>query len=106
MATRLVFQPEFFQVLPSLDLQVPIGLGAGLFGRSAVFQVAPEHGGDMSIAFNVDYQKLWKAGLQYTHYYGKGGPAPSMDAATNSYASYKQYYKDRDFISLSVQRTF
>ncbi|MFZ2987111.1 DUF1302 domain-containing protein [Ideonella sp.] len=106
MATRLVFQPEFFQVLPSLDLQVPIGLGVGLFGRSAVFQVAPEHGGDMSIAFNADYQKLWKAGLQYTHYYGKGGPAPSMDAATNSYASYKQYYKDRDFISLSVQRTF
>jgi hypothetical protein len=29
-----------------------------------------------------------------------------LNPATNSYASYKQYYKDRDFISLSIQRTF
>jgi len=106
LAARMVFQPEFFQVLPSLDLQVPIGLGVGLYGRSAVFQLVPEKGGDMSIGLNFDYQKLWKAGVQYTHYYGRGGPAPSMEAATNTNASYKQYYKDRDFISLSVQRTF
>jgi len=106
LAARLVFQPEYFQVLPSLDLQVPIGLGVGLYGRSAVFQVVPEKGGDISVALNFDYQKLWKAGIQFTHYYGRGGPAPSMEAATNTNASYKQYYKDRDFISLSVQRTF
>jgi hypothetical protein len=106
LAARFVFQPEFFQVLPSLDLQVPIGLGVGLYGRSAVFQVVPEKGGDMSIALNFDYQKLWKAGIQYTHYYGAGGPPPNLTVAAGSYASYKQYYKDRDFISLSVQRTF
>jgi len=106
LAARLVFQPEFFQVLPQLDLQVPIGLGVGLYGRSAVFQVVPEKGGDMSIALNFDYQKLWKAGIQYTHYYGAGGPAPNLNVAAGSYASYKQYYKDRDFISLSIQRTF
>lgn len=106
LAARLVFQPEYFQVLPSLDLQVPIGLGVGIFGRSPVFQLVPEKGGDMSIGLNVEYQKLWKAGLQYTHYYGRGGPAPSLDPATSTNASYRQYYKDRDFISLSVQRTF
>lgn len=106
LAARLVFQPEYFQVLPSLDLQVPIGLGVGLYGRSAVFQMAPEKGGDMSIGLNFDYRKLWKAGVQYTHYYGRGGPAPSLEAGATTYASYRQYYKDRDFISLSVQRTF
>lgn len=106
LAARLVFQPEFFQVLPQLDLQVPIGLGVGLYGRSAVFQLVPEHGGDMSIGFNFDYQKLWKAGVQYTHYFGAGAPAPSMAAGIDTYASYKQYYKDRDFVSLSVQRSF
>jgi hypothetical protein len=106
LAARMVFQPEFFQVLPQVDLQMPIGLGYGLKGRSAVFQLAPEHGGDVSIAFNFDYQKLWKAGLQYTHYLGRGGPAPSLDAATSTNASYQQYYKDRDFLSLSVQRSF
>jgi hypothetical protein len=105
-ATRFVFQPEYFQVMPGVDLQVPIGVGYGISGRSAVFQIAPEHGGDISVGLNFDYQKTWRAGLQFTHYYGPRGPAPSLDAATNTFASYKQYYADRDFISLSVQRTF
>ena len=37
---------------------------------------------------------------------GPAGPAPSLDAATSTFASYRQYYADRDFVSLSVQRTF
>lgn len=105
-AMRMVFQPEYFQVLSGLDLQVPIGLGYGISGRSAVFQVAPEHGGDLSVGVNFDYKKTWRAGVQFTHYIGAAGPAPSLNAATNTQASYKQYYKDRDFVTFSVQRTF
>ena len=103
---RAVFQPEYFQVVPGVDLQVPIGLGWGIKGRSAVLELAPEHGGDMSIAINADYQKTWRGGLQFTHYYGPRGPAPSLAAATNTFAGYKQYYADRDFVSLSIQRSF
>lgn len=105
-AMRFVFQPEYFQVMSGLDLQVPIAVGYGIAGRSAVFQVAPEHGGDVSVGLNFDYKKTWKAGLQYTHYYGPAGAAPSVDPATNTQASYKQYYADRDFVTLSVQRSF
>ncbi|HEU4844579.1 MAG TPA: DUF1302 family protein, partial [Burkholderiaceae bacterium] len=105
-AMRMVFQPEYFQVVSGLDLQVPLGIGYGIAGRSAVFQVAPEHGGDLSVGINLDYKKTWRAGLQYTHYIGAAGAAPSLNAATNTQASYQQYYKDRDFVTLSVQRTF
>jgi len=105
-AMRFVFQPEYFQVVSGLDLQVPIAVGYGIAGRSAVFQVAPEHGGDVSVGLNFDYKKTWKTGLQYTHYYGPKGAAPSIDPATNTQASYKQYYADRDFVTLSVQRSF
>lgn len=105
-AMRMVFQPEYFQVLSGLDLQVPIGLGYGIAGRSAVFQVAPEHGGDLSVGVNFDYKKTWRAGVQFTHYIGAAGAAPSLNAATNTQASYQQYYKDRDFVTFSVQRTF
>lgn len=105
-ATRMVFQPEYFQVMPGVDLQVPIGFGYGIAGRSAVFQVAPEHGGDVSVGVNLDYKKTWRAGLQYIHFVGAAGPAPSLNPATNTQASYKQYYKDRDFVTLSIQRTF
>ncbi|MBA5635589.1 DUF1302 domain-containing protein [Duganella sp. LX20W] len=105
-AMRMVFQPEYFQVMSGLDLQVPIGLGYGISGRSAVFQVAPEHGGDLSIGANFDYKKTWRAGVQFTHYIGAAGAAPSLNAATNTQASYQQYYKDRDFVTFSIQRTF
>lgn len=106
LAFRLVFQPEYFQVFSGADLQLPIGLGYGLYGRSAVFQVAPEHGGDFSVGLNLDFKKIWRAGLNLTHYFGPKGPAPSLNPATDTYASYKQYYHDRDFISFNVQRTF
>lgn len=106
-AMRLVFQPEFFQVLPGVDLQVPIGIGYGLSGRSAVVLLSPEHGGDFSIAVNATVDRTWRAGLSYTHYFGDKGTAPaSATGAASSYASYQQYYKDRDFIALTVQRTF
>lgn len=106
LAARVVFQPEYFQILPQLDMQVPIGMGAGLYGRSAVLQLAPEHGGDISVGFNFDYQKVWKASVLFTHYYGAAGPISNLDALTATYASYKQYLRDRDFVSLSLQRSF
>ena len=106
-AIRVVFQPEFFQVMPGVDLQVPIGIGYGLSGRSAVALISPERGGDFSIAFNATVDRAWRAGLSYTHYFGAKGTAPSSSTGpTSSYASYQQYYKDRDFIAFTVQRTF
>jgi hypothetical protein len=71
-----------------------------------VLQLSPEHGGDMNIGLNFDVKKQYKAGIQYTRFFGPAGPAPSLDAATNSYASYKQYYRDRDFVSVSLQMAF
>lgn len=107
-AIRVVFQPEFFQVLPNVDLQVPIGLGYGLSGRSAVAQLSPEGGGDFSVGLNATINRSWKAGLTLTHYFGPSGTAPSAanDPATSTYASYKQYYADRDFIAFTLQTTF
>ena len=105
-AVRVLFQPEYFQVLPGTDLQVPISVGYGISGRSAVIQIEPEHGGDLAVGLNFDFQKIWRTGLQYTHYFGPAGPAPSLNPATNTQAAYKQYYADRDFVSLSIQRAF
>ena len=64
-AIRIVFQPEFFQVLPNVDLQVPIGVGYGLSGRSAVVLLSPEKGGDFTIGFNATINRSWKAGLTF-----------------------------------------
>jgi len=105
-AMKVNFQPEYFQVYPGVDLQVPISVGYGLSGRSAIIQVEPDHGGDLSVGLNFDCKKIWRFGVHYTHYYGSEGPAPSLGASTSTMAGYKQYYGDRDFVAVSVQRTF
>ena len=63
-----------------------------------------EHGGNISIGIKGEYQKTWQTSLNYTHYYGPSGsviqyntPAPTL--------SYKNFLGDRDFLTLSVQRS-
>jgi len=103
-AIRAQFQPEYFQVLPQVDLQVPINIGYGISGRSSVNGAAfpAEHGGDISIGLKADYQKTWYAALNYTHFYGSAGGVVNGAAEL----SYDQVYRDRDFVSFSIQRSF
>lgn len=103
-AIRAQFQPEYFQVLPQVDLQVPINIGYGISGRSSVNGAGfpAEHGGDISVGLKADYQKTWYAGLNYTHFYGSAGGVVNGAAEL----SYDQVYRDRDFVSFSIQRSF
>lgn len=105
LAMRTVLQMQYFQVLPTVDLEIPIGIGYGISGRSAVVNLSPEHGGDFSIGANATIDHSWRVGLNYTHYYGSSGAATSK-SSVGPYASYDQSYNDRDFIAFSVQRTF
>lgn len=108
-AIQFVFQPEYFQVLPGLDLQVPIGIGYGVKGNSSVAGVSAlmpsEGGGNFSIGLKGEYQKVWQLGLNYTKYFGDKGSVIKYNA-DRPRLSYKNFHGDRDFISLSVQRTF
>ncbi len=106
-ALQFVFTPEYFQVTPGLDLQVPIGVGYGLFGRSSVNGVLfpSENGGNVSIGLKADYLKTWQASVGYTHYFGSDGSIIKYDTAVPE-LSYDNFNGDRDFISFSVQRTF
>lgn len=107
-AVRLVFEPSYYQVLPGLDLTVPIGIGYGLAGRSSVIpQFSVYHGGDITIGINAEYQKQWKVGLNYVHFTGDEKPL-TVQAATPSGTAftYGQTLGDRNFFALSAQRTF
>jgi len=104
-AFRVLFTPEYFQVFAGVDLQVPISIGYGLSGHSSVLPVgaAPAKGtGDISIGANLDFAKVWQAGISYTQYIGDAGAVLTPTASL----SYDQLHKDRDFISFNVKRTF
>lgn len=108
LAIRFIFSPAYFQVIDGLDVNVPIGLGYGLYGRSSVINpgFSVYKGGDLSIGVSADYKKIWRFGVNYTHFFGS---ADNFLTPANSPApveSYRQNYKDRNFISFSVQTTF
>lgn len=103
VAFRMVFQNTFNNILPGLDLTVPIGASYSPAGRSlAVGGFAVDHGGDLSVGLNFDYLQSWKFNVNYVHFYGDPGPS----AAAGGIFPYDQALRDRDFISASIQRTF
>jgi hypothetical protein len=103
VAIRFLFTPTYRQVLSGLDLDLPIGVGYTPRGTSSVVSsFGPEHGGDITLGVNATYLNTWKASLNMTHYFGP------EDTGTDELGrlTFKQTLKDRDFIALSVQRTF
>lgn len=100
---RTVFEPTYRQTFPGVDLSVPVGIGFGIGNSSAVGNAFNgDHVGDFSIGVNATYLDETRFSLNYTHYFGPEGNY--LDDA--SHISFKQSLKDRDFISLSVRRTF
>jgi uncharacterized protein DUF1302 len=99
---RLIFEPKYRQVMPGVDLSVPVGVGYGFLGNSSVVGAFLGKGtGDFSIGLNGSYLDVWRFGLNYTHYFGSA--APFIDGG---HRSFKQSNADRDFVSFNLRRTF
>ena len=110
---RIIFDPAYFQVLPGLDVDVPINFGYNPYGRSvAIGGAGPFYGediGDLSIGLNGRYQQVWQFGVSYTHYIG----APNQFATPQGsgvgpgeFETFGQTLQDRDFVSFNIHRTF
>lgn len=105
-AMRVLVEPTYRQVLPGLDLGVPIGLGYSPKGsRSRVLGPAlpPEKGGDFTVGLNGSYLNVWRFSLTYTHFFGAEAP---LLVGIPPALSYRQNLKDRDFVAFSLRRTF
>lgn len=109
VAFRLLFSPAYYQVLPGLDINVPIGIGYNPYGKSSAvfaFNGGVERGGDISIGITGDYEQKWQFGVNYVHYLGDEGPFLTPPNSPTAHLSYDQPLRDRNFISLNVKRTF
>ncbi|MFW7348360.1 MAG: DUF1302 domain-containing protein [Pigmentiphaga sp.] len=105
-ALRVLLRPTYRQVLPGLDIDVPIGIGYSPKGSRSMAlgpgYFPPAGGGDVSIGINGELYGTWRFGLSYTHFFG---PTATFLDAGNSY-SYKQSLADRNFISFNLRRSF
>ena len=107
---RLIYSPTYRQVLPGLDLSVPLGIGYTLQGNSSVTPAwGAKDTGDLSIGLEGTYLDTWRFALAYQHYIGKAVPgadySPALTGGT-PILGLGNSLKDRDYLSLSLRRTF
>lgn len=70
-AIRTVFEPQFYQVVPRLDLSLPIGLGYGIAGSSEVDPTMTRTTGDFDLGLVARFDQVWRAGFAFAHYLGR-----------------------------------
>ena len=104
-AVQFVFTPTYRQVKPGLDLSVPFGVRYVTDGRSSVTGQSwgPQGTGSASIGIEGTYEGVWQFGLTYNHFIGDA--TPFVNYTNLQYAS-GNTLADRDFVSLSLRRTF
>jgi hypothetical protein len=91
LAVRGVFQPEYYAIMPGVDLSIPVGFGYGIVGNSSVDGGQNERAGDIEFGARFVYRTVWEASITLTHYIGS--PA-------------RQSFADRDYLAFSIRRTF
>jgi hypothetical protein len=93
MAFRATFEPTYFEVLPHLDLTFRVGFGYDIVGTLSddPYQTQSEGAGTVDFGVTATYRVVWSASATITHFFG---------------APYQQPFADRDYLILSIQRTF
>lgn len=97
-ALRTSLALQFYQVMPRLDLSVPVTVGYGIAGYSPVVPEMNQGAGDIGIGITATFDSAWNASLSYTHYFG------SDDMPIPGYAG--RPLSEWDKASLSIQRSF
>jgi len=101
-AIRTVIEPQFFQIVPRVDLTIPVQLGYNLFGNSSIDPSMNRGTGDVTLGANLTLDETWKLALSGTHYIGdtKNSFLPDTPIGLT------QSLSRQDFISLSVKTSF
>jgi hypothetical protein len=107
LVAQIVLEPKWFQVLPGLNLHMPMGINYGFKSNSKVVAGGgyPVHkGGDFNIGIYGLYNNVWECALMYRNYFGNE-VYDTFDAGDPVYARY-QAHGDRDYVSFYIRRAF
>jgi hypothetical protein len=108
------FAPQWFQVLPGVDLTMPLSISMGLSGTPAAqAATGARDNGSYSAGLSFDIFNKYKVDLTYASFFGTYGTdanggitAPGAGAAGSGARDIFGLLKDRDLLSLTLKGTF
>lgn len=111
---QVSFSPTWYQVLPAVDLSMPMSFSRGLKGNSPVPFGGNQGAGSWSLGLTADYQAKYTLALAYTDYYGptRAVPTPAAFAVPGigptvlGSSNGNGNLRDRGWLSLTFKTTF
>ncbi|MCM8566533.1 DUF1302 domain-containing protein [Thauera linaloolentis] len=109
---NIAFSPTWFQVVPGVDLSMPINYSRGLKGNSPTPLGATEGSGAWSVGLSADVQAKYIFTLSYNDYYGPYTKAPNADVMPGAAPTVWQgtngsgLTSDRGWLSFTFKTTF
>lgn len=105
--------PEWKQVLPGVDLAMPLNISVGMHGNAATLTGGTEGTGSYSAGLSFDVFAKYKIDLTYASFFGKVRPnaqgqvlPPGLAAPGEGAADAIALLRDRDLLSLTLKATF
>lgn len=97
------FTPSWFQVLPGVDLSLPLTYAIGLSGNAATTFGGNQGLGNFSLGIGADVQQKYRFDLKYIDFVGRYKDNGTAVTSTNGLTT---FLKDRGFVSLTFKTTF
>jgi len=92
----LVTPTYFFDAVPNVQFNFPVGVEYGLFNRSQFDSTENQGTGLVNVGVTAIYKVTWTAGLTYQDYIGAPNTSLQGDGALS----------DRGFVSFNIEHTF
>ena len=102
----LGFTPTWFQVVPGVDLTMPLSILSGLVGNSVVALGGNKNCGTYGAGVGADIFNKYKVNLQYTGFFGAYGDNVAQPGGLPVAQSPFTLLSDRGFVSLTLKATF
>ncbi len=110
--TNVAFTPTWFQVMPGVDMTLPMNFGMGLKGNSPAPLGAAKGAGAWAVGVGLDIFSKYTVNLKYNDYIGgyttgpNATPVPGVGAETWAATNGAGILHDRGWVSLTLKTVF
>ncbi|NRR29369.1 DUF1302 domain-containing protein [Oxalobacteraceae bacterium] len=104
-AVAATYSSTWFQVLPGVDVSMPLSYSVGLKGNSGVQAGGNKGAGNYALGLSFDVRQKYRFDIKYVNFFGPLVTDPNSGAVT-SFGGVTSLLKDRGFLAATFKTTF